>query len=212
MRRVAPVAGASSNAMTIGSALRRRAGGLLGRSVARARATVASIDAGAGAGDATTTTTSLSRAKSSPAPRSAHHLHHHRRVDRVALLASPTRQNHRGRGATIVATRGAFGGSASASGGKTSKAAKQRYLCQDCGEDYNQFHGRCPNCKAWESFKTFTIAPSGGGGKAPGGGAGARALASATETASSPVTTSKNCARTSRRVLYTGPHTTSFAW
>ena len=198
MRRVAPVAGASSNAMTIGSALRRRAGGLLGRSVARARATVASIDAGARAGDATTTTTSLSRAKSSPAPRSAHHLHHHRRVDRVALLASPTRP-HRGRGATIVATRGAFGGSASASGGKTSKAAKQRYLCQDCGEDYNQFHGQCPNCKAWESFKAFTIAPSGGGGKAPGGGAGARALASATETASSPVTTSNVLPASSRR-------------
>lgn len=79
-----------------------------------------------------------------------------------------------GRGrAWCVTVRGAKGAAGS-------KAPKQRYLCQDCGEDYGQWHGQCPGCKAWESFTIFTVEPNpAGGGKGGGGGAGARALARA---------------------------------
>ena len=66
-----------------------------------------------------------------------------------------------------------------AASGKAGKAPKQRYLCQDCGEDYSQFHGQCPGCKAWESFTVFTVEPKGGAKSNSGGGAGARALARA---------------------------------
>lgn len=65
--------------------------------------------------------------------------------------------------------------------GGAQKPPKQRYLCQDCGEDFGQFHGQCPGCKAWESFVVFTVEKGGSSGANPtgGGGAGARALARA---------------------------------
>jgi len=66
-----------------------------------------------------------------------------------------------------------------AKGAAGSKAPKQRYLCQDCGEDYGQWHGQCPGCRSWESFTIFTVEPAGGAAKS-GGGAGARALERAT--------------------------------
>ena len=93
----------------------------------------------------------------------------------VAAIGRPSRPGAlRGRGrAWCVTVRGAKGAAGS-------KAPKQRYLCQDCGEDYGQWHGQCPGCKAWESFTIFTVEPAGGSaGKSGGGGAGARALAKA---------------------------------
>ena len=82
---------------------------------------------------------------------------------------------HRGR-PWCVTTRAAI--SKSGGGAKS----KQRYLCLDCGEDYSQWRGQCPGCKAWESFTLFTVEPasSAGGGTGGGGGAGARAVARAT--------------------------------
>ena len=58
------------------------------------------------------------------------------------------------------------------------KAPKQRYVCENCGEDYSQWYGQCPGCKAWESFKIFNVENS-AGTTSGGGGAGARALARA---------------------------------
>ena len=58
------------------------------------------------------------------------------------------------------------------------KASKQRYVCEDCGEDYSQWYGQCPGCKAWESFKIFNVEHP-AGPTSGGGGAGARALARA---------------------------------
>ena len=74
-----------------------------------------------------------------------------------------------------TSTTAAIGGGSSSSAGKT----KQRYLCQDCGEDYSQWYGQCPGCKAWDSMKVFRepISNANGGsnkGKS-GGGAGAAA-------------------------------------
>ena len=74
-----------------------------------------------------------------------------------------------------TSTTAAIGGGSSSSAGKT----KQRYLCQDCGEDYSQWYGQCPVCKAWDSMKVFRepISNANGGsnkGKS-GGGAGAAA-------------------------------------
>lgn len=74
-----------------------------------------------------------------------------------------------------TSTTAALGGGSSSSAGKT----KQRYLCQDCGEDYSQWYGQCPGCKAWDSMKVFRepISNANGGsnkGKS-GGGAGAAA-------------------------------------
>ena len=88
----------------------------------------------------------------------------------IGRAARPGALRGRGR-AWCVTVRGAKGAAGS-------KAPKQRYLCQDCGEDYGQWHGQCPGCKAWESFTIFTVEPA-GGGKGGGGGAGARALARA---------------------------------
>ena len=64
-------------------------------------------------------------------------------------------------------------------GGSSSSAkTKQRYLCQDCGEDYSQWYGQCPGCKAWDSMKVFrepiSNATASNKGKS-GGGAGAAA-------------------------------------
>jgi DNA repair protein RadA/Sms len=91
-----------------------------------------------------------------------------------AAIGRPARPGAlRGRGrAWCVTVRGARGAAGS-------KAPKQRYLCQDCGEDYGQWHGQCPGCKAWESFTIFTVEPAGGSAGKGGGGAGARALAKA---------------------------------
>ena len=99
----------------------------------------------------------------------------------IGRPARPGAPRSRGR-AWCVTVRGAKGAAGS-------KAPKQRYLCQDCGEDYGQWHGQCPGCKAWDSFTIFTVEPAGGAaGKGGGGGAGARALAKAAADAPSMAT------------------------
>jgi DNA repair protein RadA/Sms len=66
--------------------------------------------------------------------------------------------------------------SSSSSGGQKTKT---RYLCQDCGEDYAQWYGQCPSCKAWDTMKVFrepiSNSSSGGNKGKSGGGAGAQA-------------------------------------
>lgn len=58
-----------------------------------------------------------------------------------------TRESRK-RGPWVVAAVRGAGGLA----GGNSKGTKQRYLCQECGEDFPQRHGQCPACKAWESM------------------------------------------------------------
>ena len=65
----------------------------------------------------------------------------------VLRAASLGNKNHK----ISTSTTAAIGGGSSSSAGKT----KQRYLCQDCGEDYSQWYGQCPGCKAWDSMKVF---------------------------------------------------------
>ena len=47
-------------------------------------------------------------------------------------------------------------GKGSASG--KDKKSKTIYVCEDCGEDFAQWHGKCPNCSAWNTLKQLRIA------------------------------------------------------
>jgi DNA repair protein RadA/Sms len=64
-------------------------------------------------------------------------------------------------------------GKGSASG--KDKKSKTIYVCEDCGEDFAQWHGKCPNCSAWNTLKQLRIAKPTDANV--GGGAGVKALA-----------------------------------
>jgi len=36
---------------------------------------------------------------------------------------------------------------------------KSRYVCQQCGSEFGQMYGRCPDCSAWGSLQEIAIAP-----------------------------------------------------
>lgn len=35
------------------------------------------------------------------------------------------------------------------------KGSDERFLCQNCGEDFGKWYGRCPNCKEWNTLARF---------------------------------------------------------
>jgi hypothetical protein len=45
--------------------------------------------------------------------------------------------------------RAAFGGGRPKLG-KSAKPPKETFLCNECGEDFPQSHGKCPACGAWD--------------------------------------------------------------
>eukprot|EP00976_Prorocentrum_cordatum_P094813 1189937-Prorocentrum_minimum.AAC.3 len=60
------------------------------------------------------------------------------------------------------------------SGGSKGKG-KTIYVCEDCGEDSPQWHGKCPSCGTWNTLKQFHIPAGDGASGTGGGGAGNRA-------------------------------------
>ena len=93
-------------------------------------------------------------------------------VNRIRTEHAIARLQNRKKNISTSTTICAVGGSSS------SAKTKQRYLCQECGEDYSQWYGQCPGCKAWDSMKIFrepiSNANASKRGKS-GGGAGAAA-------------------------------------
>ena len=93
-------------------------------------------------------------------------------VNRIRTEHAIARLQNRNKNISTSTTIRAVGGSSS------SAKTKQRYLCQECGEDYSQWYGQCPGCKAWDSMKIFrepiSNANASKRGKS-GGGAGAAA-------------------------------------
>ena len=93
-------------------------------------------------------------------------------VNRIRTEHAIARLQNRKKNISTSTTIRAVGGSSS------SAKTKQRYLCQECGEDYSQWYGQCPGCKAWDSMKIFrepiSNANASKRGKS-GGGAGAAA-------------------------------------
>mmetsp|Transcript_3246 Transcript_3246/g.9029 ORF Transcript_3246/g.9029 Transcript_3246/m.9029 type:complete len:559 (+) Transcript_3246:229-1905(+) len=75
------------------------------------------------------------------------------------------------------------------SGSQDKKKSKTIYVCEDCGEDFAQWHGKCPSCGNWNTLKQLRVA------KAPdpglGGGAGVQAIAGMSSVAESHVSSSE---------------------
>jgi hypothetical protein len=66
------------------------------------------------------------------------------------------------------APRAAFGGGRPKLG-KSAKPPKETFLCNECGEDFPQSHGKCPACGAWDRCVTWRAART----RRPRGTAGA---------------------------------------
>ena len=75
-----------------------------------------------------------------------------------------------------VATRAVGQRDFGAGGAADKKKSKTIYVCEDCGEDFAQWHGKCPSCGAWNTLKQLRVAKAPDAGL--GGGAGAAAVAS----------------------------------
>ena len=70
------------------------------------------------------------------------------------------------------------------------KKFKTIYVCEDCGEDFAQWHGKCPSCGSWSTLKQLKVAKE--SDATLGGGAGMSAVASMGMTSSSTPTVSRS--------------------
>ena len=87
--------------------------------------------------------------------------------------------NYKGRASRLLQTTVTAAVSSRKDSGQDKKS-KTIYVCEDCGEDFAQWHGKCPSCSSWNTLKQLKIAKATADPNL-GGGAGVKAVAGISE-------------------------------